>query len=180
MMWMFKGKDLSVSSPCISGATRMVCGPSLYISKFQDEYAGVYTCRKLSTSREVHLGGEYLGISDNFILLTTICILCKVQPKFVDPNQTEYIAAVGERVELDCSLRPTVYPRASVLWQKREGNLVRRVHEGEKFTILKSGLKDSGMYICKATNNPHNPLASSLKAAVLYVYGKYSHYTTLY
>jgi hypothetical protein len=60
VVWLFNGEDLSSSSPCADGATRMACGPVLHISKFQDEYAGNYTCKNPSNGREVHvpLGGE--------------------------------------------------------------------------------------------------------------------------
>ena len=116
------------------------------------------------------------GFAGDFILLTTVCVLCEVQPEFVDPHQTDYIAAEGERIDLDCSVRANVFPNASVVWQKREGGLLQRVGTGETLTILKAGLKDSGTYICKATNNPHKPLTIRSKHIVLTVYGKSVHY----
>ena len=174
--WRFKGKDLSASSPCNRGATRTVCGPLLLILKFQDDYAGLYTCRD-PLSREVHvqLGGKCVGLLViSFSLL--LCVLCKVQPEFVDSHETDYIAAVGERVDLDCSTRPNVYPSASVVWKKQEGGILKTMGTGEKLTIEKTGLNDSGTYICKATNNQKKPLGTRSKHVVLYVYGKSVHY----
>jgi hypothetical protein len=43
-----------------------------------------------------------------------LCRPCKVQPKFVDPRQADYLAAVGERVDMNFSVHPNVYPTASV------------------------------------------------------------------
>ena len=106
----------------------------------------------------------------SFSLLPSV--LRKVQPEFVDRHQTDYIAAEGERVELDCSVRPNIYPSASVVWQKREGGLLKEVYKGETHTIQKAGLEHSGTYLCKATNNPHKPLTTRLKHVVLNVYGK--------
>ena len=175
MTWRFKGKDLSASSPCNRQATRTVCGPLLLISKFQADYAGLYTCRNPSTSREVHvpLGGKCVGLlMISFSLLQSVP--CKVQPEFVDPHLTDYIAAEGERVDLDCSIRPSVFPPALVKWQKREGSALKILGTaaGEKYTIEKAQMNDSGMYICKVTNDRHKSLATRSKYVILYVYGK--------
>ena len=64
MTWMFKGMNLTASSPCTNSATRKVCGPRLFILRFQYEYTGLYSCRDSSTSSEVHveLGGECLDL----------------------------------------------------------------------------------------------------------------------
>ena len=173
VVWMFKGESLSASSPCVGGAARTVCGPLLHISKFRDEFAGQYTCRNPLTSREVHvpLGSECVGllVISFFLLLSAFS---KVQPEFVDPHQTDYVAAVGERVELNCYVKPNVFPNASVVWQKQE----RSVHLGEKYTIQKAGLNDSGTYTCRATNNPDKAAAGRSKRVVLYVYRKCIHY----
>ena len=78
VVWMFKGQNLSASSPCIDGATRTVCGPMLHISKFQYEYAGNYTCKNPSTGREVHvpLGGKCVGLLViSFSLLLSVYLL---------------------------------------------------------------------------------------------------------
>jgi hypothetical protein len=99
---------------------------------------------------------------------------CKVQPEFADKNDIDYIAAAGERVDLDCSLKPSVYPPPIVEWQKLGGAL-KMLSKGENcstYTIEKVHSNDSGMYACRATNNRHKPLATQSKHMVLYVYGK--------
>ena len=95
-------------------------------------------------------------------------LIYEVQPEFADPRPTDYIAAVGERVKLNCSVRRDVYPFASVVWSKQKGNL----HVGETYTIERAAVEDSGTYICTATNNPGKPFGSRSKSVVLYVYGK--------
>ena len=71
-----------------------------------------------------------------------LSILYKVQPEFVDPHQTDYIAAAGERVEMQCIVRPSVYPSASVAWNKHQGDLTKTVHLGENYAKQKAELKD--------------------------------------
>lgn len=96
-----------------------------------------------------------------------------VQPKFVDPRKNFYIAKVGERVDLDCSVRPNVYPSAWVEWQKQDGDVLTTIPRmGENFTIENATLNDSGTYFCKVTNDLNNRLASQLKQLVLDVYGE--------
>jgi hypothetical protein len=60
--WMFKGRNLA--SRCSSRENRTVCGSLLLISKFRDEYAGLYTCRSLLLGNEVHvkLGGRSVSL----------------------------------------------------------------------------------------------------------------------
>ena len=73
---------------------------------------------------------------------------------------------------MECIVRPSVYPSASVAWNKHQGDLTKTVHLGENYAKQKAELKDCGTYVCRATNNPHKPLVSRLKNVVLYVYGK--------
>jgi hypothetical protein len=94
-----------------------------------------------------------------------------VQPDFADTKNNEYIAAVGERVDLDCSLKPNVYPPVMVLWQKIEGSDLKILGKGENYTmytIEKAESNDSGIYVCKVTNDPRKPSAE--KDMVLNVY----------
>jgi hypothetical protein len=156
VIWSFKGEDLTAKERCNRRETRTVCGFFLLISRFQDDYAGEYTCSSPSTGREIHVP---LG----------------VQPEFADKNDIDYIAAAGERVDLDCSLKPSVYPPPIVEWQKLEGGALKMLSKGENcstYTIEKVHSNDSGMYACRATNNRHKPLATQSKHMVLYVYGK--------
>lgn len=149
--WMFNGKNLSASTPCSVGQSRQVCGTALLISKFQDDYVGEYTCRSSLTGSEVHVR---LG----------------VQPTFVDHHQADYIAALGERVSLDCSVSRNVYPSALVTWYRHDGTAV---NTGQRYIISNARLSDSGTYVCIATNSPLRRLGTQGKLVVLRVYGEF-------
>jgi hypothetical protein len=148
---MFKGRNLSASSPCSARVSRRVCGAVLFISKFQDDYAGLYNCRSSLPGEEIQVT---LG----------------VQPNFIARHQTDYLAKVGQSLDMDCSVEANVYPPALVEWEKQVGEILRKVGTGEKLTIKKVGLNDSGTYICKATNMQDKPFATRLKHVALYVY----------
>jgi hypothetical protein len=77
---------------------------------------------------------------------------------------------LGERVELNCSVRPDIYPPASVVWWKQKGNSQTRLHVGEKYTIQRAAMEDSGTYTCTATNNPGKSFGSRSKKVILHVY----------
>ena len=64
VIWMFGGKNITADSPCVRGRARMVCNNVLYITRFQPDYAGLYTCLDQSTGDTVTvpLGGECVGM----------------------------------------------------------------------------------------------------------------------
>ena len=88
-----------------------------------------------------------------------------MQPQFADLNREDYITAVNDTVVLMCPLRPNV--SGIDIWWTKQGQVIGL---GERYTVAKASLDDSGTYTCVARNHPTARPAT--KTVVLHVYGK--------
>ena len=99
-----------------------------------------------------------------------MCVLA--QPEFVSPQLSIVTVEVGHTARLECLLAPDVYPRASVVWQRRVNGVRRSVFTGEWYSVGAARLEDAGEYVCTARNSPHHHRRAAEKMVVLKVYGE--------